>query len=68
MVKDREKSIDRASLAMLRKADEENWETAWDRFEAMQPQCKFGSEGVCCRICSMGPCRIIPGRTDPLCG
>ncbi|MCK4394062.1 anaerobic carbon-monoxide dehydrogenase catalytic subunit, partial [Candidatus Bipolaricaulota bacterium] len=69
MTKDREKSIDRASLAMLRKADEENWETAWDRFEAMQPQCKFGIEGVCCRICSMGPCRIIPGKTDRgICG
>jgi carbon-monoxide dehydrogenase catalytic subunit len=30
----------------------------------MQPQCKFGGEGVCCRICSMGPCRIIPGKAD----
>ena len=54
---------------MLKVAEENQYTTAWDRFEAMQPQCKFGSEGVCCRICSMGPCRIIPGRTDHgICG
>jgi len=57
------RSIDRASLEIL-KADDGAHETAWDRLDAMQPQCKFGSEGVCCRICSMGPCRIIPGKTD----
>ncbi len=49
---------------MLRIAKEGGHETAWDRQDAMQPQCKFGREGVCCRICSMGPCRIIPGKTD----
>jgi len=57
------RSIDRASLEIL-KANEGQRETAWDRLDAMRPQCKFGSEGVCCRICSMGPCRIIPGKTD----
>jgi len=57
------RSIDRASLEIL-KEDDGAHETAWDRLDAMQPQCKFGSEGVCCRICSMGPCRIIPGKTD----
>jgi carbon-monoxide dehydrogenase catalytic subunit len=35
-------------------------ETAWDRLEAMQPQCGFGELGVCCRNCNMGPCRISP--------
>ena len=49
---------------MLRIAKEGGHETAWDRQDAMQPQCKFGSEGICCRICSMGPCRIIPGKSD----
>jgi len=57
------RSIDRASLEIL-KADDGAHETAWDRLDAMQPQCKFGGEGVCCRICSMGPCRIIPGKTE----
>jgi len=57
------RSIDRASLEVL-EADEGAHETAWDRLDAMQPQCTFGAQGVCCRICSMGPCRIIPGKTD----
>jgi carbon-monoxide dehydrogenase catalytic subunit len=57
------RSIDKASLDVL-KADAGQHETAWDRLDAMQPQCKFGGEGVCCRICSMGPCRIIPGKAE----
>jgi len=57
------RTIDKASLEILN-ADDGAHETAWDRLDAMHPQCKFGSEGVCCRICSMGPCRIIPGKTD----
>ncbi len=69
MTQERPRSIDKASQQMLKVAKENQYTTAWDRFEAMQPQCKFGSEGVCCRICSMGPCRIIPGRTDHgICG
>ena len=63
MANEKPRSIDRASLEIL-KANEGQRETAWDRLDAMRPQCKFGSEGVCCRICSMGPCRIIPGKTD----
>ncbi len=63
MTNEKQRSIDKASLDIL-EADAGQHETAWDRLEAMQPQCKFGSEGVCCRICSMGPCRIIPGKTD----
>jgi carbon-monoxide dehydrogenase catalytic subunit len=32
--------------------------TVFDRFKMMQPQCEFGKLGVCCRLCSLGPCRI----------
>lgn len=63
MTNEKPRSIDKASLDVL-EADAGQHETAWDRLDAMQPQCKFGGEGVCCRICSMGPCRIIPGKTD----
>lgn len=45
--------------------------TVFDRSEAMEPRCKFGSDGVCCRICAMGPCRIIvgkPGKDLGVCG
>ena len=46
-------------------------ETAWDRYEAQQPQCGFGKLGLCCRICNMGPCRIDPfgnGAQVGVCG
>ena len=49
---------DEASREMLKRAASEEIETIWDRFESVQPQCRFGKLGVCCRICNMGPCRI----------
>ncbi|OQY19271.1 MAG: carbon monoxide dehydrogenase, partial [Anaerolineaceae bacterium 4572_32.1] len=54
------RSIDPATQEMLARAEELGLETAWDRLEAMQPQCGFGELGVCCRNCNMGPCRISP--------
>jgi carbon-monoxide dehydrogenase catalytic subunit/CO dehydrogenase/CO-methylating acetyl-CoA synthase complex beta subunit len=46
-------------------------ETAWDRYDKMQPQCTFGELGVCCDHCLQGPCRINPflGKPDKgICG
>jgi len=34
----------------------------------MSPGCKFGKEGICCRICSMGPCRITKKAERGVCG
>jgi len=36
--------------------------TQFDRYLAQQPQCGFGLNGVCCKICMQGPCRIIPSK------
>lgn len=69
--KEYEKSIDSASQIMLRKAEKENIETVWDRYEKQLPQCSFGQLGVCCRNCNMGPCRIDPfgeGAEKGICG
>ena len=52
------KSVDPASLKMLKLAEEKSITTIWDRLEVQTPQCKFGKLGVCCRICDMGPCRV----------
>lgn len=54
------KSIDLASQEVLKKAQEENIKTAWDRLELQEPQCGFGQLGLCCTVCAMGPCRIDP--------
>ncbi|MDD3245538.1 MAG: anaerobic carbon-monoxide dehydrogenase catalytic subunit [Methanosarcina sp.] len=66
-----ERSIDPASSTMLRKAENEGIETAWDRYEKQLPQCSFGQLGICCRNCNMGPCRIDPfgeGADKGICG
>ncbi|HSJ59438.1 MAG TPA: anaerobic carbon-monoxide dehydrogenase catalytic subunit [Anaerolineae bacterium] len=60
------RSIDPATEYMLRIAQKKGYETVWDRFEAQQPQCGYGELGICCRHCTMGPCRIDPfGETGP---
>ncbi|MGI6286673.1 anaerobic carbon-monoxide dehydrogenase catalytic subunit [Neomoorella humiferrea] len=56
--KSRERTVDPAALEMLAKSREDKVITAFDRFVAQQPQCKIGYEGVCCRFCMAGPCRI----------
>ena len=42
---------------------------AWQfRVKNQTPHCKFGESGVCCRICSMGPCRITAKAPRGICG
>jgi carbon-monoxide dehydrogenase catalytic subunit len=62
------KYADKASQEMIKLAAKENIETVWDRYEAMQPQCGFGTLGLCCRNCMMGPCRIDPFGNGPQTG
>lgn len=38
------------------------------RVKNQTPHCKFGESGVCCRICSMGPCRVTPKAPRGICG
>ena len=52
------RSVDPAALEMLAKYKDSGIITGFDRFAAQQPQCAFGYEGVCCRICIQGPCRV----------
>ncbi len=56
---------------VIEKAEEDGVKTAWHRLLEQQPQCAFGQLGVCCRNCTMGPCRIDPfgsGPTKGVCG
>ena len=38
------------------------------RVKNQTPHCKFGEEGICCRICTMGPCRITKKAPRGICG
>lgn len=42
--------------------------TAFDRFGEQKVKCGFGKLGVCCRLCSNGPCRITPDSPKGVCG
>ena len=58
--------------ALMEKASREGAETMWDRKKALKTQCGFGEQGICCRICAMGPCRVSPnpekGPQRGICG
>lgn len=66
-----ERSVDPASIEMLAHVADKNQQVVWDRYDAQQPQCGFGQLGLCCRNCTMGPCRIDPfgdGPSEGICG
>ena len=63
-----EQTPDPAVREMILRAEQIGFDTAFDRFDAQQPQCSFGLAGVCCKICNMGPCRITPKSPRGVCG
>ncbi|MDP3789526.1 MAG: anaerobic carbon-monoxide dehydrogenase catalytic subunit, partial [Candidatus Omnitrophota bacterium] len=64
----RKKLQDKANIKVLESMKKAGIETIWDRYEAQQPQCGFGTLGLCCRQCNMGPCRIDPFGAGPKTG
>ncbi|MDP2158303.1 MAG: anaerobic carbon-monoxide dehydrogenase catalytic subunit [Nitrospirota bacterium] len=56
-----EKKIHSATPAaekIIEWAAEQKIETCFDRAEKMKP-CPIGVEGACCKVCHMGPCRLV---------
>ncbi|PXV89443.1 carbon-monoxide dehydrogenase catalytic subunit [Lachnotalea glycerini] len=43
-------------------------ETSHHRVEKQSTKCGFGLQGVCCRLCANGPCRITPSSPRGICG
>jgi carbon-monoxide dehydrogenase catalytic subunit len=43
-------------------------ETSHHRVESQETKCGFGLQGVCCRLCANGPCRITPEAPRGICG
>ena len=44
------------------------FETAFQRTIDQKVKCGFGLQGVCCRLCSNGPCRVTPKSPRGICG
>ncbi|MCK5793881.1 MAG: anaerobic carbon-monoxide dehydrogenase catalytic subunit [Anaerolineales bacterium] len=60
-------TIDPASQEMLIRAEELGLQTAFSRADEMKP-CPIGADSLCCKICSMGPCRIVKAGQTGICG
>jgi len=43
-------------------------ETSHHRVDSQETKCGFGLQGVCCRLCANGPCRITPTSPRGVCG
>lgn len=55
--------------AKLQEVAEKKGASTWQmRVKQQTPHCKFGEQGICCRICSMGPCRITAKAPRGICG
>jgi carbon-monoxide dehydrogenase catalytic subunit len=62
------RSVDKAAQEMIDYMAQAGQQNAWDRLDAQSPQCGFGRQGICCRICTMGPCRISKKASVGVCG
>ncbi|MCP4550428.1 MAG: anaerobic carbon-monoxide dehydrogenase catalytic subunit [bacterium] len=60
-------SIDPAACEMLEVAEACGASTAFSRAVEVKP-CPIGEDGKCCKICAMGPCRIVGKTTRGVCG
>lgn len=59
---------DPAVKEMLINMQENGLESIFDRFDAQKPHCVFGIAGVCCKNCTMGPCRVTKKAPRGVCG
>lgn len=60
-------SRDPAAVELLQLACDIEAETAFARAEATRA-CNIGGAGLCCKNCSMGPCRLVGNTTRGVCG
>ena len=53
-----QKSVDPAAQVLLKVAGLKKFETSFERAEKLKP-CPIGHQGACCKMCHMGPCRLV---------
>ena len=61
------RSKDTAALEVLERAQQKGLSTAFSRAQETKP-CPIGAQGLCCRHCAMGPCRLVGKTTRGVCG
>jgi len=63
-----DRAVDPASIEAIAKAERDRVGLSFTRMDAQGKSCAFGTSGVCCRICHMGPCRITARSRFGVCG
>lgn len=63
-----EQAPDPAVREMLAYMDSNGLENCFDRFDKQKPHCTFGLAGICCKVCSLGPCKITEKSPRGTCG
>jgi len=62
-----EASRDEATVALLEHALRLEAETSFTRADEITP-CPIGAQGLCCKNCAMGPCRLVGKTVRGVCG
>jgi anaerobic carbon-monoxide dehydrogenase catalytic subunit len=52
------KSANEAAEKIIEWGESKGIETCFERAEKLKP-CPIGAEGACCKVCHMGPCRLV---------
>ena len=60
--------MEQATNSLLENGSKVGADSWQQRVKNQTPHCGFGEAGTCCRICSMGPCRITPKSPRGICG
>lgn len=57
------RSANEAAERILEWGEFQNIETCFERAQRLKP-CPIGASGACCRVCYMGPCRLVGSNAE----
>lgn len=60
--------LERSDKQLRNYLNDKEISSVFDRADQMKNQCGFGKQGICCRACYMGPCRITTKTPKGICG
>ncbi|MCX8022892.1 MAG: anaerobic carbon-monoxide dehydrogenase catalytic subunit [Syntrophorhabdaceae bacterium] len=63
MSEEKVRSVDKATLELIEKAQSDKISTVFSRADEIKP-CPIGVEESCCKICAMGPCRLPRSKKE----
>ncbi len=60
---DKLKSANKAAEEIIEWGEAHRLETCFERAERVKP-CPIGASGACCKVCHMGPCRLVGANAE----